>query len=96
MTEFPTLDATGHNTYGGALGVEYLFSLNQQIVVEVGGFNVFGDEEDRTAKGFQVGVGVRYQRNLNNAWLFRSDLIAGARQFQDNVFGVRMELRRKF
>jgi hypothetical protein len=96
LTGFPTLDATGHNTYGGALGVEYLFSLNQQIVVEVGGFNVFGDEEDRTAKGFQVGVGVRYQRNLNNAWLFRSDLIAGARQFQDNVVGVRMELRRKF
>ena len=96
LTGFPTLDATGHDTYGGALGVEYLFSLDQQIVFEVGGFNVFGDEEDRTAKGFQVGFGVRYQRNLNNAWLFRSDLIAGARQFQDNVFGVRMELRRKF
>ena len=96
MTEFPTLDATGHNTYGGALGVEYLFSLDQQIVFEVGGFNVFGDEEDRTAKGFQVAFGARYQRNLNNAWILRSDLIAGARQFQDNVFGVRVELRRKF
>jgi hypothetical protein len=96
LTGFPTLDATGHNTYGGALGIEYLFSLDQQIVFEVGGFNVFGDEEDRTAKGFQVAFGARYQRNLNNAWILRSDLILGARQFQDNVVGVRVELRRKF
>jgi hypothetical protein len=96
LTGFPTLDATGHYTYGGALGVEYLFSLDQQIVFEVGGFNVFGDEEDRTAKGFQVAFGARYQRNLNNAWILRSDLILGARQFQENVFGARVELRRKF
>jgi hypothetical protein len=96
LTGFPTLDATGHNTYGGALGLEYLFSLDQQIVFEVGGFNVFGNEDDRTAKGFQVGFGARYQRNLNNAWLLRSDLILGARQFQDNIVGVRVELRRKF
>jgi hypothetical protein len=96
LTGFPTLDATGHNTYGGALGIEYLFSLDQQIVFEVGGFNVFGNEDDRTAKGFQVGFGARYQRNLNNAWLLRSDLILGARQFQDNIVGVRVELRRKF
>jgi hypothetical protein len=96
LTGFPKLDDTGHNTYGGALGVEYLFSLDQQIVVEVGGLNVFGDEKDRTAKGFQVAFGARYQRALNNAWILRSDLIVATREHEENVFGLRMELRRKF
>jgi hypothetical protein len=35
VTGYPTLDATAHDSYGGALGVEYLFTdLNHQIVVE--------------------------------------------------------------
>ncbi len=96
MTNFPKLDDTGHNTYGGALGLEYLFNLEQQIVFEVGGFNVFGDQKDRTAKGAQVAFGARYQRALNNAWIFRSDFIVGARQHQDDICGLRVELRRKF
>src|SRR5216684_3543570 len=32
MTAYPTLDATARKSYGGALGLEYLFELQQQIV----------------------------------------------------------------
>ena len=96
LTNFPKMDDTGHNTWGGSFGIEYLFNLDQQIVLEVSGLDVFGDAKDRTAKGAQVGVGIRYQRNLNNAWLIRADLIAADRENDKDLFGIRCELRRKF
>jgi hypothetical protein len=96
ITGFPKLDDSGHDTYGGALGLEYLFAFDQQIVVEVAGLNTFGDEKDRLAPGYQVAFGVRYQRPLNNAWILRADLIAATRDKEDDLFGVRLELRRKF
>jgi hypothetical protein len=96
ITGFPKLDDTGHNTYGGALGIEYLFALDQQLVLEVGGLNAFGNPDDRTAMGYQLGFGARYQRPLNNAWIVRADVIAATREHQRDLFGVRVELRRKF
>lgn len=96
LTGFPKLDDSGHNTYGGALGLEYLFALEQQIVVEVAGLNTFGNQSDRFAKGYQLALGIRYQRPLNNAWILRADFIAGTRENDDDLFGVRVELRRKF
>lgn len=96
LTGFPKMDDTGHNTYGGSLGVEYLFDFHQQIVVEVSALDTFGDDKDRTARGAQVGVGVRYQLPLNNAWIFRADAMAVARQNEQDLMGVRVELRRKF
>ncbi len=96
LTGFPKLDDSGHDTYGGALGVEYLFSFDQQIVLEVAGLNTFGNQSDRFARGYQLAFGARYQRPLNNAWIFRADLIAGTREGEEDLFGVRMELRRKF
>ena len=44
LTGFPSLDATGIDTMGGALGVEYLFDLDKQIVLEIAGLQVQGDE----------------------------------------------------
>jgi hypothetical protein len=96
LTGFPTMDATGHDTYGGSFGIEYLFDLHQQIVFEISGLGVFGDAKDRTAKGSQLGFGVRYQLPLNNAWLFRADVMVAARDNDQNLFGIRCELRRKF
>jgi hypothetical protein len=96
LTGFPTMDATGHNTFGGSFGLEYLFDLHQQIVFEVSALEVFGDLKDRTARGAQLGFGVRYQLPLNNAWIFRADAMAAARQNDEDLLGVRMELRRKF
>jgi hypothetical protein len=110
LTGFPDLDATGHNTYGGALGVEYLFNLNQQIVVEVASVQVLRDsiEEglDKSADGkpigSQYGFGVRYQLPLTKSWIFRTDGTAGHSEhdFVNNdvktQLGIRVELRKKF
>jgi hypothetical protein len=96
LTGFPTMDAIAHNTYGGSLGIEYLFDLHQQIVFEVSALNVFGDAKDRTAKGGQVGFGVRYQLPLNNAWILRADAMVASREDDQDLFGIRTELRRKF
>jgi hypothetical protein len=97
LTGFPTLDATGGDTYGGALGIEYLFQLNQQVVAEVAGLGTHGDPAGRAAKGdHQVAVGLRYQLNLTNAWILRADTMYGHRDQQKDISGFRIELRRKF
>lgn len=92
LTGYPTLDATGHDSYGGAVGVEYLFNLDRQIVVEVatvqrrGSNNVFGAENS---------IGARYQHPFTKTWILRLDAMKGWRQGQKNIYGARVELRRK-
>ncbi len=98
LTGLPNLTATGQNSYGGALGLEYLFNLDQQIVVE-GAFSIaHGDEIDRPPFGNEYGVDVRWQKPFWNAWIVRADVMKGWREenFVGDPFGVRMELRRKF
>lgn len=98
MTAFPTMEATANDTWGGALGIEYLFDLNQQIIVEaalvktVQGFNKPG----RNAKGDEIGIGIRYQRPLSDSIILRFDSMFGYRQKQANIWGGRSELRWKF
>ena len=96
ITGFPTLESSAHDTYGGAFGVEYLFDLSQQLVVEVAALDTMGHDPLRPAKGNQTALGVRFQRKLNHAWIFRADAIAADRQGQAGLLGFRMELRRKF
>jgi len=96
LTGYPKLDDTGSNTIGGAIGLEYLFNLDQQIVFEVAMVQPFEDD-GIGAKDAQYGFGVRYQVPLTLAWLFRADatyqILEGA---DEDNFGVRAELRRKF
>jgi hypothetical protein len=93
LTGYPTLDATAHDSYGGAVGLEYLFSLDRQIVVEVatvqrrGDNNVFGAENS---------IGARYQHPFTKTWIVRLDAMKGWRQGQRDIYGARVELRRKF
>ena len=96
LTGFPKLDDTANNTYGGALGVQYLFGLDQQIVVEAATVQVMGNAADRVAKGDQYGLGLRYQLPLDKAWIFRADAMGAVRDNDENLFGVRLEIRRKF
>ena len=98
LTGFPKLDDTANDVYGGALGIEYLFSLDQQLVFEVAGLKPFGrdNEPGRAAKGDQFALGARYQRPLSKQWIFRTDAIYGYRDGEDNIAGVRAELRLKF
>jgi hypothetical protein len=93
LTGYPTLDPTAHDSYGGAVGVEYLFSLDRQIVFEVatvqrrGNNNVFGAENS---------IGARYQHPFTKTWIVRLDAMKGWRQGQKDIYGARLELRRKF
>jgi len=98
LTNFPKLDDSAHNTYGGALGVQYLFNLDQQIVVEVAGLDVRERdvEPGRAARGPQYGAGIRYQLPLTNALIFRADAIAARRERDNDLLGIRTELRIKF
>jgi len=96
LTGYPKLDDTGSNALGGAIGLQYLFNLDQQLVFEFGMVQPFEDD-GIGAKDAQYGFGMRYQVPIDRAWLFRADatyqvLEGGA---EDN-FGMRAEVRRKF
>jgi hypothetical protein len=39
---------------------------------------------------------VRYQHNIDKAWLFRADAMFAERNGLEDVGGMRIELRRKF
>lgn len=98
LTGFPKLNDTGSNAYGGAIGLQYLFNLEQQLVFEVAMVQPFGDPIAGigVAKA-QYGFGVRYQIALNRAWLFRADATYQILEDgEEDNFGIRAELRRKF
>ena len=98
LTGYPKLNDTGSNAFGGAIGLHYLFNLDQQLLFEVATVQPFGDPiAGIGAAQAQYGFGIRYQIPINRAWLFRADatyqIIEGAAE--DN-FGIRFEVRRKF
>jgi hypothetical protein len=108
LTGFPKLDDTGSNTFGGAIGLQYLFDLDRQLVFEVAMVQPFEDDGIGTQHA-QYGFGVRYQVPLSRAWLFRADAtyqvlaVADENNFKDifegnfdDNFGIRAEFRRKF
>jgi hypothetical protein len=96
LTGFPKLDDTGFNTYGGALGIEFLFGLDQQLVLEGAIVQVDDDKPDRTALGNQYGLGFRYQIPVNNAMILRVDGMYGWREDEEDLSGIRFEFRWKF
>ena len=98
ITQFPKLDDTGRNTYGGALGVEYLFNLDQQIVAELATVQIIGGENEpgRPALDDQYAFGMRYQLPISQAWIVRADGMYGIRDSDADIKGFRFELRRKF
>ena len=96
LSGYPNLDATANNTYGGALGLEYLFNLDQQIILETATVQVFDDANNRVAKGAEYGLGVRYQLPLNHSWILRADAMYGWRDSNTDIAGTRVELRYKF
>ncbi len=98
LTGYPKLNDTGSNAFGGAIGLQYLFNLDQQLLFEVAFVQPFGDPIPGIGVAQpQYGFGIRYQIPIDKAWLFRADatyqITEGARE--DN-FGIRAELRRKF
>jgi len=98
LTGFPKLDDTGHDTYGGALGIQYLFNLDRQLVFEVATVQIIGDvnEAGRAAVNDQYAFGVRYQHPITPAWIIRADAMYGLLKNVDDFKGTRVEFRRKF
>ncbi|HEV7923544.1 MAG TPA: hypothetical protein VGR02_22390 [Thermoanaerobaculia bacterium] len=94
LTAYPTLDATAKKSYGGALGVEYLFDLSRQLVFEAAAVQRMGSVTP--GNGNQYAFGARYQHKIGNAWIVRADAMKGWRQGQKDIYGVRLEIRRKF
>ena len=92
LTGFPALDAAGHDSYGGALGVEYLFELQRQIVFE----GAAVERMRNNPLGAQYAFGASYQQPINNAWIVRVDGMRGWIEKLRDIYGVRLELRRKF
>ncbi|MCU0730929.1 MAG: hypothetical protein MUE84_05015 [Hyphomonas sp.] len=95
LTGYPKLDDTGSNAFGGAIGLQYLFNLDQQVVVEVATVQPF-ENDGVGAERAQYAVGMRYQIPLDRAWLFRADATYQLLDGEEDNFGLRAELRRKF
>ena len=95
LTGSPRLDDAGRNSYVGAAGIQYLFDLKRQLVVELASIRPQGGNAGNGTPA-QVALGIRYQMALDQAWIFRSDLMVAHRQSQSDLKGIRFELRRKF
>ena len=95
LTGYPKLDDTGSDAWGGALGLQYLFNLDQQLVFEVAMVQPFGND-GIGAQDPQYGFGARYQVPIDRAWLFRADATYQVLQGAEDNFGLRSEVRRKF
>jgi hypothetical protein len=95
LTGFPTIDPFAQDAVGGALGINWLAAdFGQQLVLEVAATQPIRDAAD--VRGGEYAVGLRYQRPLTNAIIFRADAMYGMRQDLDDVYGARVELRHKF
>lgn len=95
LTGFPTLDPTGRDTFGGALGLQYLFGLDQQLVVEAAAV-IPWDGKNGAAADNQYALSARYQIPITNQIIVRADTIYGFMESAEDVFGARLELRIKF
>jgi hypothetical protein len=97
LTGYPTLDASGVNTTGAALGVNMLGAdFSHQLVLEMAALAANGDDQFRNALGDQYAFGIRYQKPLNNAWIFRTDHMVGLLRNAEDIRGSRFEFRWKF
>lgn len=95
LTGYPKLDDSGSNAWGGAIGMQYLFDLDEQLVFELAMVQPF-DDDGIGAEDPQYGFGARYQIPIDRAWLFRADATYQILEGAEDNFGIRAELRRKF
>lgn len=97
LTGYPTLDPTGAETYGAAIGIDLLApQFTHQLILEAAVLQVYGDPNIRNAPGDQYGIGARYQFPITNAHLLRFDAMHGFFDNADDVTGARAEFRWKF
>jgi hypothetical protein len=97
LTGYPTLDATGNNTCGAAIGVDLLTpDFSQQLILETAVLHAYDSPVGRSAPGDQLGIGMRYQIPISNAHIIRADVMHGWLENASDVSGGRVEFRWKF
>ncbi len=98
LTGFPTLDPTGNNTAGVAVGLDMLGKPNfdQQLILEAAILQAYGEDASRNAPGNQYGIGARWQLPISNAHLIRADAMYGVTENARDISGARVEFRWKF
>jgi hypothetical protein len=97
LTGYPTLDATGNETAGAAIGLDLIApEYKHQLILEAAALQAFGDPAFRNAPGDQFGVGMRYQVPISHAHLLRFDVMHGWLENADDITGARAEFRWKF
>lgn len=97
LNGYPTLDDSGNNTFGGAVGLNLLGAdLARQWVLEAAYLNAYGCADNRVAAGDQYALGTRYQFPLSYRTLVRFDTMYGWRSGAADVYGARAEFRWKF
>ncbi len=98
LTNFQVMDSGANDTWGGALGLQYLFDLDMQIVFELATVQIIGDANDpnRALADAQYGAGFRFQKPLTSSLIFRADGNYILQEGADERYGVRAEIRWKF
>ena len=97
LTGYPTLNATGSNSYGGAVGLNILSAdFRKQWVLEFAALDTYGNPAISAAKGPEYAIGTRYQKALNNRLIWRVDLMNGWFDNAPDIYGTRTEIRWKF
>lgn len=94
LTGFPKLDDTGHDAWGGAVGLEYLFDLDKQVVFEVAAQDSHGAKSN--AMDGELGFGVRVQYPISHRFIVRADAILAEVRGEEDLAGIRLEFRWKF
>jgi hypothetical protein len=97
LTGYPTLDASGNDTYGAAIGLDLLApEYRHQLILEAAVLEAFDNAAFRNAPGDQYGIGLRYQVPISHAQLLRFDVMHGWLENANDLTGVRAEFRWKF
>jgi len=97
LTGYPTLNATGSNSYGGAVGINILSAdFRKQLILEFASLDTYGDPALSAAAGPEYALGTRYQKALNNRLIWRVDLMNGWFSNAPDIYGTRTEIRWKF
>lgn len=99
LTGYPQLNDTANNTFGAAVGAQYLFNLDQQVILELGYVGTWQAEDNDpklAQKGDEFGVGFRYQIPIDKSWILRMDAMYAHRDNIQDLSGVRFEIRAKF
>lgn len=78
VTLFSGIDPVARNNAGLAIGLEYLFKLDQQFIIELGYSDILDDTNTTSPAEINdtnLALGLRYQKNINTSWAYKIDFV---------------------